>query len=130
MAGVPKRRTSRDEESSATTARAARSYTTTFGAEGQPEHETRRAAAAAAAGWVARQQCGTGLVKSWWEEPTPTPLAHLNDAALALITFAHSGRWAAADALVDAGDGPVGLAAGDLIDSARRLLNEAVTGDE
>lgn len=47
------------------------------------------------------------------------------DAKTALLAGVHL-HGAAADALVQAGCGPVGLAAGELIDVARTLLNEAV----
>lgn len=56
-------------------------------------------------------------------------LAQGADAKTASLagTFMHG---AAADALVAAGCGPVGLAAGELIDVARKLLNDALGGME
>lgn len=47
------------------------------------------------------------------------------DAALAAAVHLHG---AAAEALTAAGDGPIGIAAGDLIPAARRLLNRWIAG--
>lgn len=55
-------------------------------------------------------------------------LAQGTEVSTALLTGVYL-HGAAADALVAAGHGPVGLAAGELIDPARRLLNEAVMGN-
>ena len=57
-------------------------------------------ASTAAAHRLASQQQGTGLLKSWMEEPTCT--AHIYDQALALIVFSHEGMWTWADALAGA----------------------------
>jgi len=51
------------------------------------------------------------------------------DAKSALLAGVYL-HGAAADDLVHNGHGPLGLAAGELIDPARRLLNEAVTDEE
>jgi hypothetical protein len=61
---------------------------------------THTVASAAAAQWLASQQQGTGLLKSWENEPICT--AHVYDQALALIVFAHAGMWPQADALAGA----------------------------
>lgn len=56
-------------------------------------------------------------------------LAQGAEARTALLAGVHL-HGAAADAAVAEGRGPVGLVAGELIDAARRLLNEAVMGNE
>ncbi|MGD2205938.1 MAG: carbohydrate binding domain-containing protein [Anaerolineae bacterium] len=61
---------------------------------------TNPTASALAAQWLASQQQGTGLVKSWLEESTC--VAHTYDQALALLVFGREGMWAEADALVGA----------------------------
>jgi hypothetical protein len=61
---------------------------------------TNTVASTAAAQWLASQQRGTGLLKSWAEESVCT--AHAYDQALALLVFSHEGMWAQADALVGA----------------------------
>ena len=57
-------------------------------------------AATAAVRWLATQQRGNGLLKSWEEEDAC--LAHTYDQALALIVFAHEHRWTEANRLVSA----------------------------
>jgi hypothetical protein len=57
-------------------------------------------ASSAAVQWLASQQQGTGLLKSWAEESICT--AHVYDQALALIAFSHEGRWLEADDIVAA----------------------------
>lgn len=61
---------------------------------------TNTVASAAAAQWLASQQQGIGLLRSWAEESVCT--AHTYDQALALIVFGHEGMWAQADDLVGA----------------------------
>ena len=58
------------------------------------------AASSAALHWLTSQQKGTGLLKSWAEEPICT--AHVYDQALALIAFSHGGMWPQAGAIVAA----------------------------
>ena len=61
---------------------------------------TNTVASAAAAQWLASQQQGSGLLKSWENETLCT--AHTYDQALALIVFSHVRMWTQADALVGA----------------------------
>ena len=54
----------------------------------------------AAAGWLASQQRGTGLVKSWEEESAC--IAHTYDQALALLVFTNEQMWTQAFSLTNA----------------------------
>ncbi|MCP4658411.1 MAG: hypothetical protein GY856_23600, partial [bacterium] len=57
-------------------------------------------AAAAASAWLATQQQPSGFLKSWEQETACA--AHVYPQALALLVFAHEGRWTEADAVVGA----------------------------
>ncbi len=97
---------------------------------------------------VALKGCGTVIALAddhWWINTTGNPgmaTAGMGDVLCGLIVALLAQNWpaetallaavhlhgAAADRLVDQGHGPIGLTAGEVIDSARHLFNTWVAG--